>query len=293
MTVQQATQQLLLVLNRIYEEREARNITDLVMEHVTAWKKTDRIINKQAILTSEKEYLLSGYLNELSAGKPVQYVLHKAWFYGLPFYVNEHVLIPRPETEELVQWVIEEANSNEGLKKLPVNSILDVGTGSGCIPVVLKKHLPEIDLYACDVSHDALVVAAKNASAHNSSIHFMHCDFLHSPDRNQLPVADIIVSNPPYIPLHDKETMHANVVAHEPHLALFVPDDDPLLFYAAMIDYAYAQAKPVIVFMEIHEALGESVVELFQAHGFSGIEIRHDLQGKERMVKACRLITGS
>lgn len=276
MTLQQAQQQLKEQLTTIYDSREAGNIADWVMENLTGWSKVDRLMHKQDELSNVQ--LLEKYTQELLTHKPVQYVLHESWFCGLKLYVDESVLIPRPETEELVEWISKEAKGK---------IILDVGTGSGCIPVALKKQLPQTVVYACDVSAKALQVAMKNASLHNTIINFVQLDFLHPSSWSMLPRVDILVSNPPYIPLKDKDSMNPNVVDHEPHIALFVQDNDPLIFYNAIADFAKFNLLPGgCIFVEIHEELAKAVEELFSNKGFSQTVIRKDMQGKERMVRA-------
>jgi release factor glutamine methyltransferase len=284
MTVYEAQQQLHRALVELYDDREAANIADWVMEHVTGLRKIDRIMHKQSPLAPEKAARLQEYTRELLTHKPVQYVLHEAWFCGMPFYVDENVLIPRPETEELVEWVVErqkaDGNNSEMLR------ILDIGTGSGCIPVSLKKKMPEAEIYACDVSEGALAIAARNAAAQQTSINFFQVDFLDENSWSSLPEVDIIVSNPPYIPQSDKNTMLQNVLAYEPHLALFVPDDDALVFYDAIARFAKRTLpNHGCVFVEIHEDLGKKTKELFESKGFKG-EVKKDFQGKDRMVKA-------
>jgi release factor glutamine methyltransferase len=304
MTIHEARQQLLFRLYDLYDNREAAHIADWVMEKITGWKKIDRIINKQLPLLPDTIVLLEKYTNELLAYKPVQYVLHEAWFYGMNLFVDENVLIPRPETEELVEWVIEDVGGRKyeernmkkeagGLKdeerstKYEVN-ILDIGTGSGCIPIVLKKKLPGTTVYACDVSPKALEVAIKNSVDLQIDIHYIQADFLDKNKWSILPAVDIIVSNPPYIPQQDKLTMSPNVLQYEPHLALFVENNDPLLFYKAIADFGSEKLLTGgAIYVEIHEDLGEKVYNLFVSKGFT-TELKKDLQGKDRMIKANR-----
>ena len=280
MTIQEAQQQLLFQLFHVYDEREARNIADLVMEHITEWKRIDRIINKTVPLSSVKEKVLAEFTAQLLDHKPVQYILQETWFAGLRFYVDENVLIPRPETEELVDWVCKENSSG---------MILDIGTGSGCIPVSLKNKLALADIHACDISSGALSVAQKNAIENKADIQFHQIDFLDPEQRKSLPVFDVIVSNPPYIPQKDKQEMHKNVLNHEPHIALFVADNDPLIFYRAIAAFAIDHLKKDgAIYVEIHESLGTDVVRLFIESGFTKTILRKDLQERDRMVKAMR-----
>jgi release factor glutamine methyltransferase len=294
MTLHEAQQQLQRSLAELYDHRESANIADWVMEHVTGMRKIDRIMHKQSLLPPEQITRLQQYTSELLTHKPVQYVLHEAWFCGMPFYVNEHVLIPRPETEELVEWVVSEVGSQKsevGGQKSAVGDlkILDIGTGSGCIPISLKKKLPQAEVYACDVSAAALAVAARNASAQGTAVHFLEIDFLDTSTWPALPAVDLIVSNPPYIPHTDQSSMLQNVLAYEPHLALFVPNEDPLLFYDAMARFARQHLLPGgALFAEIHEDLGERTLTLFRSKGFTG-ELKKDFQGKDRMVKVEKL----
>ncbi|OQP51839.1 protein-(glutamine-N5) methyltransferase, release factor-specific [Niastella yeongjuensis] len=303
MTFYEAQQLLQKALTELYDDREAANIADWVMEHVTKLRKIDRIMHKQSPLTPDKVNLLQEYTRELLTHKPVQYVLHEAWFCGMPFYVDENVLIPRPETEELVEWVVENAGqktegrgqTEEGNRQWAMGNnsiqatslrILDIGTGSGCIPVSLKKKLPQAEVFACDVSEGALAVAAHNATAQQTPINLFQVDFLDTNSWSALPQVDIIVSNPPYIPQRDKQTMLQNVLAYEPHLALFVPDNDALVFYEAIARFAeQTLLSRGSVFVEIHEDLGKQTMELFESKGFRA-EVKKDFQGKDRMVKA-------
>ena len=286
MTIHEASQQLKFQLFHLYDEPEAGNITDLVMEHITGWKKIDRVVNKIVPLSAAQEKTLNVYTLALLDHTPVQYVLHEAWFYDMRLYVDESVLIPRPETEELVDWVVRDARNLE----LEIrHSALDIGTGSGCIPLAIKKKLPALDVYACDISEAALNTAKKNAIDQQLSVHFHLLDILSPGDRDQLPMFDIIVSNPPYIPQKDKDTMAANVLQYEPALALFVADDDALLFYKAIADFASVHLnKNGAIYLEIHEDKGESVINLYRQRNFSNIELRKDMQGRDRLIRLIR-----
>ena len=207
MTVQEATYYILKQLRTIYEEREASTITDWVMEKITGSIKTERMLYKNSPLTNDEEIQLRSYTERIMQHEPVQYVLNESWFCGLKFYVDKNVLIPRPETEELVEWIITNC-------KFPVDElkILDIGTGSGCIPISLKRRLKKAEVWSCDISAEALAVAKQNAATLGTEVNFILLDFLNVQQRNQLPSFDIIVSNPPYVPEKDSEEMKANVL---------------------------------------------------------------------------------
>jgi len=283
MDIQGAQQSLLSLLTSLYPDREAAVITDWVMENITGRKKIDRIINKNTALTAGESELLHRYSAELLTHRPVQYVLHESWFAGMKFYVDEQVLIPRPETEELVEWVA------DTLRPSPHPSILDIGTGSGCIAIALARLLPGARVHACDISEGALSIAKRNASSLGSDIHFRHLDILDPGGWAALPPFHALVSNPPYIPVQDKTTMTPHVLEFEPHLALFVEDNDPLLFYRAIAGLAGEKLLPGgSVFAEIHEELAAPLQALFRESGFRDIIIRKDMQGKDRMISATR-----
>jgi release factor glutamine methyltransferase len=207
----------------------------------------------------------------------------------MKFYVDHHVLIPRPETEELVEWVTGSFTATAAGSSAAPLSILDVGTGSGCIAISLKKKLPASSVHACDISPDALSVARRNAASLGADIDFRLVDILDSRQREYLPTLDLIVSNPPYIPYRDRSTMSPHVVDHEPHLALFVKDEDPVIFYQAIAQLGKERLSPTgALYAEIHEDLAPQVTEAFKKAGYRDIAIRQDMQGKDRMIKATR-----
>ncbi|NCI51243.1 peptide chain release factor N(5)-glutamine methyltransferase [Sediminibacterium roseum] len=280
MTIQQAQQHTVSQLRLLYSERESANIADWVLEHVTGQRRIDRLMNKQEKLPAAQQAQLTSLLQQLATHRPVQYVLGEAWFSGYRFFVNEHVLIPRPETEELVEWVAEEIG-----RSLHQNqNLLDIGTGSGCIPISIKKKNPAVSVTAVDISEEALQVAKKNAAALSAEVNFIQLDFLNEATWDALPVFDIITSNPPYIKQSEEKEMSQNVLAFEPAIALFVPDNDPLLFYRRIAAFAKKHlAEKGMVFLEINEALGEETRQLFEQNGFAAV-VKKDLQGKDRMV---------
>lgn len=288
MTIQGAYKQLLANLYELYSDREAANIADWVIESVTSQSKINRILYKDLPVSLEQQERLQNITLQLIAHKPVQYVLNEVWFAGMKLFVNEHVLIPRPETEELVDWIAHD------LKKLTKEAqqnilLLDVGTGSGCIPVSLKKQMPDIKVSALDISTKALDVAKRNAADQQTIINFLEVDFLNANTWNQFAKFDVIVSNPPYIKEQEATNMAKNVLDYEPAIALFVADDDALIFYKAIALFAVQHLTTNgCVYVEINEALGAEVIETFARQGFTKIEMRKDLQGKERMIKAGR-----
>lgn len=283
MNLLQAEQTFKSTLAHLYEANEAKSLFLLAIKHLHGWDRTYYLLHQQDLLNDTQATELLSLLNQLESGKPVQYILGEAEFYGLPFQVNSSVLIPRPETEELVKWVLDTCQEN----RLNKPRILDVGTGSGCIPISLKKHLPEAPISALDISEIALATARKNAQINNLEVDFILQDVL-APDV-QLGQYDIFISNPPYVTLAEKAQMRSNVLDHEPHTALFVPDNDPLVFYRRIADLAASHLSPKgYLFFEINEHLGSETVAMLQEKGFSEIELRKDLPGKDRMVR-CRL----
>jgi release factor glutamine methyltransferase len=288
MTIHEANLRLLFQLYTLYDDSEATNIANLVMENLTGWKRIDRVINKHVKLSAPVEQQLEKYIDELRLHTPVQYVLHEAWFGGMKLYVDENVLIPRQETEELVQLVkdnvLKERNKkNDQAKRC---SVLDVGTGSGCIAIAIKKNIPDADVYAVDVSEGALKVAAKNAHDHHADLQLLQVDILNQSNWNELPSFNFIVSNPPYIPLGEKDQMEKHVTDYEPHVALFVSDNDPLIFYKAIMRFAEQKLLPGgKIFVEVHENLAGHAAGVFASYE---VEVKKDMQQKNRMIVASK-----
>ncbi len=279
MTLLQAKDHLLQHLVQLYDSREAEQITHMVLEHITGMSRTERTINKQQELSSEQIDQVMLFSNELSSGKPVQYVLGEAWFAGLRFVVNAHTLIPRPETEELVEWIKAVAHPE------PL-SVLDIGTGSGCIPVALKKIFPLWQIQAIDLSADTLQTAKENAKLNAMEIDFIQIDFLQEKNWSALLQFDIIVSNPPYIKASESAAMAQHILDYEPHMALFVPDEDALIFYKKIALFGKKHLKKNgIVFLEINQLLGNEVCAVFETAGFMTTR-RKDLHNNDRMVMA-------
>lgn len=293
-------------LKTIYDEREASSVTGLVMESRMGLQHIDRILRRSEPLDPSAETRLAADVDALLRNEPVQYVLGEAWFDGLLLKVDRHVLIPRPETEELVQWVAADiaaaAKSSQASSPAIASSpaptpssgaarpaILDIGTGSGCIPIALRKRLPHAELTGLDISPDALAVARENGTRYAPTVQWIQADILDETHWNDLPVYDIIVSNPPYIASAERSDMHTRVLAHEPHLALFVPDEDPLLFYRGIARFCKTRlCAGGALYLEINEALGEETKTLLQEEGFGEIILKKDLQEKDRMIRAKR-----
>lgn len=282
-------------LKGIYDESENSSIAQLLLEECTGFSRTDLLLNKSKEFPVEQEEKWRQGIHRLQQHEPVQYVLNKACFYGMELYVDKAVLIPRPETEELVDWIVKDVKAaGSSLERKPAQAnattqlkILDVGTGSGCIALALKKALPKAEVWGCDVSEEALNVARRNGAGLNIRVDFQGINFLDEAQQKILPTVDVLVSNPPYVPWKDKKTMRPNVLDYEPHTALFVPDNDPLLFYKAIARFAQKRLYPNgAIYVETHEELGEAIASLFEQEDFTQVELRKDMQGKKRMVKA-------
>ena len=283
MTLNEARTVLTKELKNVYESDELRNIIELVIEHITNMSRAEQVKNKVPYLTCTQLEDLDAITERLKKNEPVQYVLGEAWFAGMKFKINKNVLIPRPETEELVDWIVKESQKS----KVKSQNIIDIGTGSGCIPITLKHQLPEANVSAIDVCSEALFTATENAIKLNTEVDFTLLDFLDEEKWNELPQYDIIVSNPPYVKQSEINTIHERVKEFEPHLALFVPDNDPILFYKKLSDFSMKHLNAGgKLFVEINEALGEAVSNLFRSAGFLNVDLKKDMQGKDRMVMA-------
>lgn len=281
MTIELANRLLLSSLSELYDEREAASISSLVLEYITGMPKGLRLLQKTDLFTERQEDLLRSYIRELTNHKPVQYVLNEAWFGPMPFYVDENVLIPRPETEELVDWLLRD-NALRG----PGTIVVDIGTGSGCIPVFMKKKRNDFNVLGLDISEAALKIAKKNADKLEVNIHLFQCDIRDQYQWKDIPSMDIIVSNPPYIPEKQKQNLERHVRDFEPALALFAPDDDPIIYYKLIGQLALKKLKPGgAVFLEIHHDYAKDIMDWYERNGFF-LELRKDFSGNNRMIKA-------
>ncbi len=267
-------------LENLYPATEIKSFYYLIVEKLNSWSRTEIIANKNTVFSEQQHQTMLAFIKRLKNFEPIQYILGETEFYGLDFQVNASVLIPRPETEELVEWIQKENESKTVL------DMLDVGTGSGCIAISLKNIFPNAKVDAYDVSEKALEVAIANAKKNSLLVNFSKVDILNQalqPSEKW----DVIVSNPPYIPEQEKIEILPNVLNHEPHLALFVPNDSPLHFYSAIALFAIKNLKPKgKLYFEIHKDAGESCMELLSMLGFANIELRRDISGNDRMIRA-------
>jgi len=265
------------MLAPIYDLDEAESFFYLVLEDKKKLKRIDLALNTEATFSEDEVLQWNEILEKLKRYIPIQYILGKTHFYGLEFEVNENVLIPRPETEELVGWIISNNSKSANLK------VLDIGTGSGCIAISLAKNLQDAHVSAVDVSEKALATAEKNAQNNQVTVNFIRKDILKTEDLEQQ--FDIIVSNPPYVRNLEKEEIKQNVLHHEPHLALFVDDQNALVFYQKITELAQKNlSKNGQLYFEINQYLGKEMMDLLEQKGFQQMELRKDIYGNNRMV---------
>jgi release factor glutamine methyltransferase len=306
MKIKEYRTQFIQELSPIYDAGEAESFFYLILEEKNQLKRIDLALNPDLTFSGEEIQLWNSILEQLKLEIPVQYLLGKTSFYGLDFEVNENVLIPRPETEELVEWIMLSGKLEVGSQKLSFDSaqddsekikILDIGTGSGCIAVSLAKNIPNAQVFAIDVSEKALATAQKNAVINEVEVNFIKTDILKTNDLEKLPTSnsplptkfDIIVSNPPYVRELEKVEIKKNVLDNEPHLALFVEDNDALVFYRKIAELAQKNLSPNgQLFFEINQYLGKEMMELLEKMSFKNIELRKDIYGNDRMIRGTR-----
>ncbi|PHS06600.1 MAG: protein-(glutamine-N5) methyltransferase, release factor-specific [Kordia sp.] len=273
------------LLTAIFDKTEVESFFYLLIDFRLNLSKIYFLLNPSVAISAEDVTFFESAIQKLKEEKPIQYILGETEFYGLQFKVNENTLIPRPETEELVDWIIQDQLiiNNEGL------AILDIGTGSGCIPVSLAKNLTGSKVTTVDVSAAAIEVAQGNAEVNKVAVSFLNDSILEPEIVNDLKyMFDVIVSNPPYVRNLEKQEIKKNVLAYEPHLALFVEDNDALIFYKKITEYALNHLKNEgVLYFEINQYLGKETVELIESLGFKNVELRKDLSGNDRMIKAC------
>ena len=281
MTIKHYRDQFIQELTSLYDVGEAESFFYRILEARHLLKRIDIALQPELALTVTELEDWNLILEQLKKEIPIQYLLGSTHFYGLEFEVNSNVLIPRPETEELVDWIIKSQQLAIGDKKV---RILDIGTGSGCIAIALAKNLPNAQVFALDVSEQALGTAQKNAELNQVAIQFIHQSILETEDLGQQ--FDIIVSNPPYVRHLEKLEIKKNVLDNEPHLALFVADDDALIFYRKIAELAQKNLNPQgQLYFEINQYLGQETLDLLQEMGFKNTELRKDIYGNDRMIQ--------
>ncbi len=271
-----------------YASEEVDSFFYMLIEHHLNLERFVLVMQPSLIISKEEETPLFAALSELKLNRPIQYVIGNTTFMDLELYVDENVLIPRPETEELVRWILKEVRgtSDEVRSKNETSEIkiIDIGTGSGCIAVALAKNLPKVKVFALDVSEEALQVARRNAERNEVEINFINEDILGEVSVDN--TFDIIVSNPPYVRGLEKKEMAKNVLEHEPELALFVADENPLKFYKSIVEFAEKNlSSDGTIFLELNQYLGKEMTELLKEHNFKDIELRKDMFGNDRMLK--------
>lgn len=266
-------------LYSLYSAEEVDSFVRWIMEEI-AGVPAYHIPIMDIVLDENTKHQIAIAIERLKHFEPIQYIIGKTDFCGYPFFVSPDVLIPRPETEELVQWIVHDYSFR-------TVSILDIGTGSGCIATSLALKLPLAQVFGADISEKAVAVAKKNAVVNQAKVDWLLLDILSQDSLSLLPMVDCIVSNPPYIMNQEKKVMDPNVVDYEPHLALFVPDDDPLLFYRRIVFVAKQKLKEAgCLYFEINEKFGEAIVDLLQSENFKQVELHTDYNGKDRFIKA-------
>ena len=269
-------------LSSRYDAMEIESFFFLILEQSKNLKRIDLALHPEFEFSEAEILLWNGVIEQLKQELPIQYILGKTNFYGLEFLVNPNVLIPRPETEELVDWIISTKSINQ-----PPIKIIDIGTGSGCIAISLAKNISEAQVFALDISEKALATAKENAKKNQVAVAFIQKNILTTTDLEMQ--FDIIVSNPPYVRNLEKTEIKNNVLANEPHLALFVEDNDALLFYKKIAELATKNLSPQgKLFFEINQYLGKETVELLSDLGFQNIALRQDIYGNDRMI-VCNL----
>ncbi|MFO7745612.1 MAG: peptide chain release factor N(5)-glutamine methyltransferase [Psychroflexus sp.] len=262
----------------VYEANEASTMFAWLAEDLLNLKTHDLLLKTEAELKQIQLLKFEDAKARLIKEEPIQYILGYAEFFGLKLKVNSQVLIPRPETEELVQWILDDPLSSN----LQM-SIIDLGTGSGCIPIALARHLPEAKIKALDISAEALSLAELNSEKNKTKIDFIQANLL---ELEELAEVDIIVSNPPYVKYDEQQGMKGNVLENEPHLALFIENEDPLIFYRKIAELASKMTKTPLVYVEINQYLAKETCQLFKDFGFEQVELRKDFRGNDRMLKA-------
>lgn len=272
-------------LSDIYSSSEIRIFGNLILNKITGLPLVKILAERDLTLSPDQIEEVNQITARLKKYEPIHYILGEMEFYGLKFKVNPDVLIPRPETEELVEWISHDLKFTVSDAEAKNVSVLDIGTGCGCIPIALKKHHPEIFIAAMDSSEEALAVAKENGAMHQTEVDFFQDDILNPKDNNR--IWDVIVSNPPYIPLAEKADIDKQVKDYEPYVALFTPTEKPLMYYESIVSYALSHLMPNgKIYFETHKSFARDVAVLLRHKGFKEVIIRTDISGNERMVRA-------
>lgn len=266
-------------LSNSFPKTEIQSFFNILIEHQLKLNRVEIALNPTIEIPKIHLDFLQSALSGLKKSVPIQYIIGETEFYGLPFKVTKNVLIPRPETEELVNWVLNDT------KNIANINILDIGTGSGCIAISIAKNVPNAKVFSLDISSKALEIAKENAKLNGVNIQFIEADILDSPKSNEK--FDVIISNPPYVRELEKEEMQKNVLENEPHIALFVRDENPLLFYDKIADFALTNLKQNgSIYFEINQYLGNQTLDLLKSKGFQNIKLKKDIFGANRMLRA-------
>ena len=270
----------------VSSKTEIESLIFLIFEKMNGYSRTQFLLASNEILSEKERLEIQQIVDRLKNHEPIQYILGETEFFGLPFYTVPGVLIPRPETEELVQWIIQE-------NKTIAPQILDIGTGTGCIPISVKKNIPGAVVTACDISAVCIETAQRNAALNECEISVIEYDILKNIPETSFPELDLIVSNPPYVRVIEKKKMEKNVLNYEPELALFVPDHDPLLFYTRIAEFAKSHlSNGGRLYFEINEAFGAECVDMLLQKGFSEVLLKQDIHGKDRMIRSVYFHSG-
>jgi len=270
-------------LSAIYPKTEIDSFFFILMEEKLKLQRIDTVLKPNFLITEKNLIDLKNIVKRLQKEEPIQYIIGNTEFYGFPFLVDKNTLIPRPETEELVAWVLNETKKLAN-NKITELSILDIGTGTGCIPISLAKNLTSLNISAIDISPEALLIAKQNAVLNKVTIEFIELDILKAESLPQ--EYDVIISNPPYVRELEKKEIKNNVLENEPHLALFVADKNPLIFYNKIADLAKQQLSiNGMLFFEINQYLGKETLNMLVKKGFKNIQLKKDLFGNDRMIK--------
>jgi release factor glutamine methyltransferase len=283
MTYREAESILKEELSQLYDERESQQLAAWVLEHISGKKKTERLVSVRQNMNTEETSKWEQVKSRMLQGEPIQYVLNEAPFMKWVLAVNSSTLIPRPETEQLVEWLLTDHPGQKNIK------VLDAGTGSGCIAIAVKSERPDWEVIAGDINQQTLNLAQSNAQNSGVTISFLELNILNLSDEHWPEGLNLIISNPPYIPFNERPTLSKNVIDFEPERALFVPSDQPLLFYEALGKAALRYLLPGgMLYLEIHQEFGQAIIDLLEQLGMNA-SLRKDFRGNDRMIRAVKI----